>query len=480
MSGKNQYKSKALSFYNSSNFKTFWRDLLDAIGGNDKDFTSIKLSKAIFLLSVPMVLEMIWESTFAIVDIYFVSKLGADAVATVGITESLMTIVYAIGFGLSISTTALVSRRIGEKNHEGASVTSVQAIITGLFASFLIMIPGLLYAKELLALMGANETMINEGYYYPMIMLGGNGIIMLLFIINAVFRSAGDAALSMRVLLLANVLNMILDPCLIFGLGPFPEMGIAGAAVATNIGRGIAVIYQFYLLFRGNGRIRLLLRHLKVNVQLILKLVRLSLGGIGQNLVATSSWVFMVRIIADYGSDVLAGYTIAIRIIIFSLLPSWGLANAAATLVGQNLGARKPERAEKTVWTAGFANMILLGLFGIAFILYTETFMGFLTKEYSVIAAGSECLQMISYGFLFYAMGMVMSQAFNGAGDTITPTVMNLLAFWCIEIPLAFLLAKKAGFDQQGVYMAIVLAESFLTILGIVLFRRGKWKLREV
>jgi len=480
MSGKNHNISAAYSLFNSFKWKSFWIDLKDAIGGNDKDFTSIRLSKALFLLSVPMVLEMLMESTFAIIDILFVSRLGADAVATVGITESLMTIVYAIAFGLSISTTALISRRIGEKKGGEAAVTAVQAIITGLFISFFIMIPGLFFSRELLGLMGASDSVIESGYKYPMIMLSGNGIIMLLFIINAVFRSAGDAALSMRVLLVANLLNIVLDPLLIFGWGPFPELGIAGAAIATNIGRGIAVLYQFYLLFRGNGRVKILFQHIKISFNLIKKIVKLSLGGIGQNLIATSSWVFMVRIIAEFGSEVLAGYTIAIRIILFSLMPSWGLANAAATLVGQNLGAGKPERAEKTVWTAGIANMILLGLFGLAFILKTDFFIRMLTGEAGVISNGIDGLRILSFGFLFYAMGMVMSQAFNGAGDTTTPTWINFFAFWCIEIPLAYFLAMQFGMEQNGVYTAIVIAESCLAVIAIVLFRRGRWKERVV
>jgi len=480
MSGKNHNISAAYSLFNSFKWKSFWIDLKDAIGGNDKDFTSIRLSKALFLLSVPMVLEMLMESTFAIIDILFVSRLGADAVATVGITESLMTIVYAIAFGLSISTTALISRRIGEKKGGEAAVTAVQAIITGLFISFFIMIPGLFFSRELLGLMGASDSVIESGYKYPMIMLSGNGIIMLLFIINAVFRSAGDAALSMRVLLVANLLNIVLDPLLIFGWGPFPELGIAGAAIATNIGRGIAVLYQFYLLFRGNGRVKILFQHIKISFNLIKKIVKLSLGGIGQNLIATSSWVFMVRIIAEFGSEVLAGYTIAIRIILFSLMPSWGLANAAATLVGQNLGAGKPERAEKTVWTAGIANMILLGLFGLAFILKTDFFIRMLTGEAGVISNGIDGLRILSFGFLFYAMGMVMSQALNGAGDTTTPTWINFFAFWCIEIPLAYFLAMQFGMEQNGVYTAIVIAESCLAVIAIVLFRRGRWKERVV
>lgn len=480
MSGKKHHRTRAIALNHSIDLSSLWKDLRHAIAGNDMDFTSIKLSKAIFLLSVPMILEMVMESTFAVFDIYFVSKLGAEAVATVGITESLMTLVYAIGFGLSIATTAMVSRRIGEKNKRAASIAAVQAIVTGIIFSLFITVPGIFYSKELLSLMGASDGMIESGYKYTMIMLSGNGIIMLLFIINAVFRSAGDAAISMRVLFLANLLNIILDPCLIFGWGPFPELGITGAAVATNTGRGIAVIYQFYLLFKGNGRIKLMIRHLQISFKLIIKLIRLSMGGIGQNLIATSSWIFMVRIIAEFGSEVLAGYTIAIRIVIFSLLPSWGLANAAATLVGQNLGAKKKKRAERSVWTTGFANMILLGVFAIAFISWPGFFMELFTREPAVILAGKDCLQLISYGFLFYAMGMVMVQAFNGAGDTTTPTWMNAICFWMLEIPLAYLLALKAGFAEQGVYMAIVFAESCLTILGVILFRRGKWKEREV
>jgi putative MATE family efflux protein len=346
--------------------------------------------------------------------------------------------------------------------------------------SLFITLPGIFYSKELLSLMGASEAMIESGYKYTMIMLSGNGIIMLLFIINAIFRSAGDAAISMRVLFVANLLNIILDPCLIFGYGPFPELGITGAAIATNTGRGIAVIYQFYLLFRGSGRIKIKLRDLKVSFRLILKLIRLSLGGIGQNIIATSSWIFMVRIIAEFGSEILAGYTIAIRIVIFCLLPSWGLANAAATLVGQNLGAKKPRRAERSVWTTGFANMALLGLFAVLFIVWPGYFMSMFTEDQVVIAAGIDCLRLISYGFLFYAMGMVMVQAFNGAGDTVTPSWMNLICFWLLEIPLAYFLALKGGFEEQGVYMAIVIAESSLTVLGVLMFRRGKWKERNV
>lgn len=480
MALKKLNNSGLLSPYKFKSLNNLLSDLRDAISGNDADYTSTKLGRAILLLSIPMILEMIMESTFAVIDILFISRLGAEAVATVGITESLMTLVYAIGFGLSISTTALVSRRIGEKKQNLAALTAFQAIIAGFSLSLVISLAGVLFPKDLLRLMGADEVMVETGYTYPMIMMGGNVIIMLLFIINAVFRSAGDAALSMRVLLIANVLNIILDPLLIFGWGPIPAMGITGAAIATNIGRGVAVLYQFYLLFRGNGRIRMMAHHLKLNFSLIGKLLRLSLGGIGQNLIATSSWIFMVRIIAEFGSTVLAGYTIAIRIVIFSLLPSWGLANAAATLVGQNLGAKKPERAEKSVWTAGFVNMGLLAAFAFLFLTRSEFLLGLFTSERDVIEAGMVCLQMISYGFLFYGMGMVMIQAFNGAGDTTTPTWINAICFWMIEIPLAYVLAMKLGFEEEGVYMAIVAAESLLAIIAMMMIRRGKWKLREV
>jgi putative MATE family efflux protein len=465
---------------NQSRIIIIWKDILEAVGGTDQDFTNGKLGRAIFLLSVPMVLEMIMESVFAVVDIFFVSKLGANAVAAVGITESLMTIIYSIGMGLAVGTTALVSRRIGEKNREGASVAAFQAIISGLIISVIIAIPGAVFAARLLTLMGAEEELVREGYMYTSIMMGGNGIIMLLFIINAVFRSAGDAAISMRVLWFANLINIILDPCLIFGLGPFPELGIKGAAIATNTGRGLAVAYQFYLLFRGKGRVQLFLRHLNIQMRVLAKLIRLSLGGIGQSLIATTSWIGLVRIVAEFGSEVLAGYTIAIRIIVFSILPSWGLSNATATLVGQNLGAGKPERAQRSVWFTGKVNMIFLGLVAIVFIATPGFFIRLFITDPLVIESGTLCLRIISYGFILYALGMVIIQAFNGAGDTGTPTLINLFCFWFIEIPLAYVLAILLGFEEGGVYISIITAESLMAITALVLFRRGKWKLRQV
>ena len=457
-----------------------WKDVRAAVAGTDKDFTTEKLGKAIFLLSIPMVLELVMESVFAVVDIFFVSKLGAEAVATVGITESLMTIVYSLAVGLSTATTALVSRRIGEKNPDGAAVAAVQSVIAGIAVSCVISVPGVLYAPKILSLMGATADVVKTYSSYTSIMLGANIIIMLLFIINAVFRSAGDAAISMRVLWLANCINIVLDPCLIFGWGPFPEMGIKGAAIATNIGRGIAILYQLFILFRGRKRVRINRGHIKIDFGVMKRLIRLSFGGIGQSLIATSSWIGMVRIISIFGSQVVAGYTIAIRIILFSILPAWGLSNAAATLVGQNLGAKKPERAERSVWMTGVVNMGLMGGIAFVFILSPGFFIRLFIDDPGVIASGMSGLRIISYGFLSYALGMVLVQAFNGAGDTATPTFINFFCFWLFEIPLAYLLALPFGLEEKGVYIAIVAAESLVTVAAVLIFRRGRWKSREV
>ncbi|OFX60010.1 MAG: MATE family efflux transporter [Bacteroidetes bacterium GWB2_41_8] len=464
----------------SIRLKSLWTDIKESIAGSDRDFTSDKLGKALFILSVPMVLEMIMESIFAVVDIFFVSKLGADAVATVGITESSMTIVYAIGMGLSTATTALVARRIGEKKSGKAGMAAFQAIVAGFSVSLLITVPGIIYAKDFLLLMGASEEMAEAGYMYPTIMFGGNAVVMLLFIINAVFRSSGDAAVSMRVLLLANLLNIILDPLLIFGIGPFPELGLMGAAIATTIGRGLAVCYQFYLLFKGHKRIRLELNHLRIKLKVMFQLFRLSTGGILQNIIATSSWIALFRIISELGSEVLAGYTIAIRIVVFALLPSWGLSNAASTLVGQNLGAKQPDRAERTVWITAIANMVLLGSIGLIFVFLPEPFIRIFIEDPAVVASGAKSLQIISYGFVFYALGMVLIQGFNGSGDTVTPTKINLFCFWLLEIPLAYLLGIVLDMKIEGICIAIVAAESALTLTAWYFFRKGKWKLTKV
>lgn len=474
----------SLNSKSSNSFlREFFRDLREAIGGSERDFTQIPLSKAIILLSIPMVLEMIMESVFALVDIFFVSRLGAEAVATVGITESLMTIIYAIGIGLSVGTTALVSRRIGEKKPDQAAVSAVQAIFTGIVVSLLFSAVGIFYAKDLLRLMGASQETVEMGYMYPTIMLGGNVVIMLLFIINAVFRSSGDAAISMRVLWFANILNIILDPLLIFGIGPFPELGLQGAAVATNIGRGMAVLYQLYLLGKGNYRVKVRAKQIVVKINEMIKLVKLSLGAIGQNMIAMSSWIFLVWVVTSLGEEVVAGYTIAIRIVMFVLLPAWGMANAAATLVGQNLGAEKPERAERSAWVVGIANMIFLGLVSIVFIAIPDSFIGFFidgAQEPVVMQSGVTCLRVVSFGFLIYAMGMVMINSINGAGDTSTPIWINVIAFWLIEIPLAYLFTKVLDLQINGVCYAILIGEAALTFIAIAIFRRGKWKLKQV
>ena len=468
-----------ISFFQSIQsirLRSLWANIKESVAGSDRDFTSDTIGKALLILSIPMVLEMIMESIFAVVDIFFVSKLGANAVATVGITESCMTIVYAIGMGLSTATTAMVARRIGEKKAGKAGAIAFQAIISGLFVSILVAIPGIIYAKDFLLLMGASEEMAEAGYMFPAIMYGGNAVIMLLFIINAVFRSSGDAAISMRVLIVANLINMVLDPLLIFGIGPFPELGLKGAAVATTTGRGIAVCYQFYLLFKGHKRIRLELDHLKIKLKVMVQLFKLSAGGILQNIIATSSWIALYRIIAVLGSEVMAGYTISIRIVVFVLLPSWGLSNAASTLVGQNLGAKQPERAERTVWITAYANMILLGLVGIVLIIFPEAFIRLFISDPNVISNGTVSLRIISLGFVSYAMGMVMTQAFNGSGDTVTPTRINFFCFWLFEIPLAYLLAIVFDLKIYGISIAIVAAETGLTLTAWYFFRKGRWK----
>jgi putative MATE family efflux protein len=460
--------------------RSFLNDVRESVSGTEQDFTEGRLSRAILLLSIPAVLEMIMESIFVIVDIFFVSKLGANAVATVGLTESMITIVYAVSIGLATATTSMVSRRIGEKNPEGASKAAVQAIITGISVSVLIGIPGAFFAKDLLEGMGASGEIVRQMAGYTRIMLGGNIVIMLLFIINAVFRSAGDAAVAMRVLWVGNIINIVLDPCLIFGLGPFPELGVKGAAIATTTGRGIAVLYQFLLLFFGNKRISLSLSHIGIDLKVIIRLLKLSFGSIGQNLIGTSSWIALVRIISVFGSEIVAGYTIAIRIVSFTLLPSWGISNAASTLVGQNLGAKKPERAERAVMITGWINMILLGTVGLIYVLFPAPFIRLFIHDPVVIKAGTECLRIVSLGFISYGFGMVLVNSLNGAGDTSTPLKINIFAFWMLEIPLAWFLSIRSGMEEQGVFTAIVVAETVMTITAYIIFRRGKWKLKEI
>ena len=440
------------------------------------DYTQGSIGRAILLLSVPMMLEMAMESAFAVVDVYFVSSLGASAVATVGLTESMLTLVYAVGIGLSMGTTALVARRIGEKNPREAADAAVQSIAVAIAASIPFSVAGAFFANDLLALMGADAWSIEHGYRYTVWMLGGNAVIMLIFVINAVFRGAGDAAIAMRVLWLANGINIVLDPILIFGWGPVPAMGIEGAAVATNVGRGVGVTLQLWVLFRGAKHIRVLASQVRIHAAVMGRLVRTSLGGIGQFIIATSSWIGLVRIVSEFGSEAVAGYTIAVRIFVFTLMPSWGLSNAAATLVGQNLGAKKPERAERSVWITGFANMAFLAVVSIVYISMNESLVRIFTNEPGVVAAGAECLLIVSFGYIFFAWGLVMPQAFNGAGDTMTPTKINFFCFWLLEIPLAYGLAISMGLKTTGVYWSILVAESTAGLVAIWLFRQGKWK----
>jgi putative MATE family efflux protein len=460
--------------------RSLWESLWEAIRGSHQDYTTGSLNRAILLLAVPMVLEMVLESLFAVVDVFWVGRLGANAVATVGLTESLLSLIFAVGIGLSLSTTAMVARRIGEKDPEGAAVAGVQAIVLGLITSVAIGIPCFIYAPQLLRLMGASNDIVAMGSGYARIALGGSGAILLLFLNNAIFRGAGDAAIAMRLLWVSNIINLILDPCLIFGWGPFPRLGVTGAALATFTGRSIGVGYQFYRLLRGTERIRILAQQLRVNWSVLLRLVRVSLTGILQFAIAHTSWIGLVRIVSVFGSAALAGYTIAIRIVVFAILPSWGLSNAAATLVGQNLGAGKPERAEQAVWRTGLYNMLFLGSLGIFFVFFAEPIVRLFTQDAAVIPLAAKCLRIISYGNIGYAYAMVMLQAFNGAGDTVTPTIVNFFGFWLLEIPLAYWLAIPLRLQSNGVFYAIVVAEGSIAVASAVLFKRGKWKAQKI
>jgi putative MATE family efflux protein len=435
-----------------------WRTLREAVSGSEQDFTQGSIGRAITLLAIPMVLEMSMESLFGIIDVFFVARLGADAIATVGITESMLTIVFGIAMGLCMATTAMVARRTGEKDAAGAAKAAVQAILLGVLVS----IP------------------IETGTGYGAVIIGTNVIIMLLFLINAIFRGAGDAAIAMRVLWVSNLINIALDPCLIFGLGPFPEMGVTGAAVATAIGRGTGVVYQIWVLFGGRGRVQIPRSEWRVDLKVMAHLFQVSLGGMFQFLIATASWLGLVRIVSAFGSEAVAGYTVALRIIIFAILPSWGMSNAAATLVGQNLGAGKPDRAEKSVWVTGFSNMIFLLGVTIVFVILAEPLISLFTTESEVVPYGVDCLRYISYGYVVYAYGMVMVQAFNGAGDTFTPTIINLCCYWLFQIPLAYFLAMKTDYGARGAFLAIPIAEALIAVVGILVFRQGRWKTRKI
>jgi putative MATE family efflux protein len=458
----------------------WWTNVRDALRGGHHDCTSGSLGRAILLLAVPMVMEMIMESIFAVVDVFFVSRLGPDAVATVGLTESLLTMIYTIAMGLSIGVMATVARRIGEQRPDDAADAAVQGIALGLGLAAVIGVTGVIFAPDLLRVMGASPTVIATGSNYTRMMLGGNGVILLLFLINAIFRGSGDAAIAMRVLWFANGINIVLAPSLIFGVGPLPQLGVTGAAVGTTIGRGMGVLLQLWFLSRPGRRVTVQRRHLAVHPKVMLALVKLSGAGTFQVVVGTASWIGLVRILSTFGSYAVAGYTIGIRVILFALLPSWGLANAAATMVGQNLGAGKPERAERAVALAGRYNMVFLGLVGLVFFIGAGWIVGLFTTDAAVAPVAMSCLRTVSLGFVFYAWGMVLTNSFNGAGDTWTPTLINLGCFWALEIPLAWYLAEHASAGPTGVFWAITTAFSMVAVVSAVLFRRGAWKLKKV
>jgi len=461
--------------------ESFWSGVREALRGSRRDYTEGPIGRAILVLAVPMVLEMVMESVFAVCDVFFVSRLGADAVATVGLTESMLTIIYALAMGLAIGATAMVARRTGERDTDGAARAAVQAIVLGALIALVLGVSGVIAAPHLLGIMGASPSVLATGTTYARIMYGGNATIVLLFLVNAIFRGAGDAAIAMRVLWLANAINIALGPCLIFGLGPFPALGVKGAAIATNIGRGTGALFALSRLLGGrSSRISIARRHIRVEPAAMWRLIRLSASGTLQTLIGTASWIGLIRILSSFGSGVLAGYTIGIRVIIFALLPSWGLSNAGATMVGQALGARKPERAEQAVWVAGFYNMCFLGVVGLLFVLLARPIANIFTTDPAVVPNAVDALRIISLGFLFYAYGMVIAAAFNGAGDTMTPTILNVVVFWLWEIPLAFVLSKTLDFGPRGVYLAVTVAFSTLALLSAGLFKRGRWKTRKV
>jgi putative MATE family efflux protein len=457
-----------------------WSTLKEAVRGSHQDYTEAPIGRAVVLLAVPMVLEMLMESVFAVVDIFFVGRLGASAVATVGLTESLMVIVYALAIGLSIGAAATVARRIGEKDPERAALAAVQAIILGVVMAALLAVIGVAFGPRLLVMMGADADVLQIGSTFPRVMVGGSGTVLLLFLINAVFRGAGDAAIAMRVLWFANIINIALGPCLIFGLGPFPELGVTGAAVGTTIGRGCGVVYQLYHLTRSGGRLTVARRHMRLDGDTMRAILRISGTATFQNFVATASWMGIVRIISTFGSAALAGNTIGIRIILFALLPSFGVSNAAATLVGQNLGAGKPDRAEAAAWRAGLYNTICLGTIGLVFLVFAPWLIAIFTSDPEVAGYGVRSLRIIAFGLAFSGYGMVFTQAFNGAGDTRTPTWINLVVLWMLEIPLAWLLAHGAGFGPTGAFIAVSFAFLALTGVSARLFSKGDWKAQRV
>ncbi len=474
--------NKALSLVQASlsAARQTWAIVSASISGADHDYTSGSTRRALVLLAIPMVLEMGMESVFMLVDIFFVSRLGADAVTTVGLTEAVLTLLYAVAIGLEMGAIAYIARRVGERNIEGARIAAVQVIWIGLALAAVIGVLGAIYAADLLRLMGGNDNIVAQGRSYTQIMLGGSVTILLIFLLNSIFRGAGNAVIAMRALWIANGVNIVLDPCLIFGLGPFPELGVTGAAVATNIGRGVGIGYQLYCLSSNKTVVSIGLRDFRLRMPVMLRLLRVSIPGVIQFSIAMSSYIFLMRIVSAYGSNAAAGFTIAIRIFSFTYLPAWGLGNAVATLVGQNLGAGQPDRAEHSAWMGVRYNTIFLVSVAIVFIAVPEIFVSIFTSDPTVAAYAIDCLRYYSYGYGFYAIGMTLTQAFNGAGDTDTPTVINFVCFWVFQIPLAYAMANTLGMGPLGVYITIALADALLAITAVVVFRRGQWKLRKV
>ena len=464
----------------NSPIKKLYRDTQIALRGSESNFTTGSIRRAIFLLSVPMVLEMVMESLFAVVDIFFVGRVGIHAVATVGLTESVLTLIYSVAIGLSVAATAMVSRRVGEKRPERAGDAAFQVMVIAIAFSTLIALIGAFFARDILRLMGGEEALIEEGYGYTQLMFASNVSIMLLFLINGIFRGAGNASLAMKSLWIANGLNIALDPLFIFGWGLVPAFGVTGAAIATTIGRTVGVLFQLYHLLKGTGVVKVGVANVVVRWKTLVSMLRIASGSMGQFLVESASWIFLVRIISLFGSEALAGYTIAIRIIIFSILPSWGLSNAAATLVGQNLGAQQPGRAEKSVWQTAFYNLLFLLFLSVIFFAFAYELVGLFSDDPAVIQHGAESLRIICVGYAFVSYGMVVAQSFNGAGDTRTPLLINLGCYWLLQIPMAYLLAVTLEWGPNGVYIAVAVAFSVAAVVSIVLFRRGKWKAVQV
>jgi putative MATE family efflux protein len=459
---------------------SMWATIREALRGSDQDFTVGPIGRAVILLAIPMVLEMALESVFAVVDIFFVARLGAEAVAAVGLTESLLAIIYALAMGLSIAVTAVVARRWGEKDADGAAHAAAQALMLGVVVAIVLGTLGVIFTEELLRLMGADDDVVAIGLGYTRIMLGGEATIILLFLLNAAFRGAGDPVIAMRVLWTANLINIVLDPLLIFGIGPFPELGVTGAAVATTIGRGIGVCMALHALLTPGHRLSVRLGHWGWDRAVISNMLRLSGTATVQFLIGTASWIGLVRLLATFGSSAVAGYTVAIRLVIFAILPSWGLSNAAATMVGQALGAGMPDRANAAVWTASRFNLAFLGVLGLGFVTLAPWLVGWFGSDQEVTAIAARGLRIIAAGFPLYAFGMVLTQAFNGAGDTWTPTWLNFLVFWCWEIPLAWWLSRTLGWGPDGAFWAVAIAFSTLAGASALAWRRGRWRTREV